>query len=294
MTSHTAKNPLKFFLFALLLIAVDQASKLLVHHYMAPGFAGQVRLIGDWFKLYYVTNPGMAFGMQIDHEYGKLFLTTFRLGAMVFIAWYIIRLSVRGATSGLLWAMAMILAGAIGNLIDSIFYGVLIGNAPYGSPTPWFHGQVIDMVFVDFWEGFVPEWVPVWGGQYYTTPIFNFADACIFVGVCIILIFQGTFFPRLDDPEEVAESDETTESVTMEQLTENETTTNSDDNIIVSSEAPTEANENTVPESSVVEHNNEVAEAPSTPSSEPIEEIIPPAASPLSEVPDTNSKDTNA
>jgi signal peptidase II len=210
MTSHTAKNPFKFFLFALLLIGVDQASKMLVHQYMSPGFAGQIRIIGDWLKLYYVTNPGMAFGMQIDHEYGKLFLTTFRLGAMVFIAWYMVRLATRGASGGLLWAMAMILAGAIGNLIDSIFYGVLIGNAPYGSPTPWFHGQVIDMVFIDFWEGFVPDWIPVWGGQYYTTPIFNFADACIFVGVCIILMFQGTFFPRLEESHDhlVTESNE--------------------------------------------------------------------------------------
>jgi len=225
MTSHTAKNPFKFFLFALLLIAVDQTSKLLVNHYMSPGFAGQIRIIGDWLKLYYVTNPGMAFGMQIDHEYGKLFLTTFRLGAMVFIAWYMVRLAVRGASSGLLWAMAMILAGAIGNLIDSIFYGVLIGNAPYGSPTPWFHGQVIDMVFIDFWEGFVPEWVPVWGGQYYTTPIFNFADACIFVGVCVILMFQGTFFPRLEDHHSEEQSGQESEidsqSGTMEPILEN-------------------------------------------------------------------------
>ncbi len=209
--TQSPKGPLKFFLFALLLIGVDQASKLLVHQYMSPGFAGQIRLIGDWFKLYYVTNPGMAFGMQIDHEYGKLFLTVFRLGAMIFIAGYMLRLAQKGASNGLLWAMAMILAGAIGNLIDSIFYGVLIDNAPYGSPTPWFHGQVIDMVFIDFWEGFVPDWVPVWGGQYYTTPIFNFADACIFIGVCIILMFQGTFFPRLDEHEEIEEAPKTDE-----------------------------------------------------------------------------------
>ena len=221
--TQSQKNPLKYFLFALLLIGLDQASKLLVHHYMSPGFAGQIRIIGDWLKLYYVTNPGMAFGMQIDHEYGKLFLTVFRLGAMVFIAWYMIKLAQKGASSGLLWAMSMILAGAIGNLVDSIFYGVLIGNAPYGSPTPWFHGQVIDMVFVDFWEGFVPEWVPVWGGQYYTTPIFNFADACIFVGVCIILVFQGTFFPKLDEEEEETPSEKTitaTEEASVEETSD--------------------------------------------------------------------------
>jgi signal peptidase II len=246
MTSHTAKNPFKYFLFAILLIAVDQASKLLVNHYMSPGFAGQIRIIGDWLKLYYVTNPGMAFGMQIDHEYGKLFLTSFRLGAMVFIAWYMVRLAKRGASSGLLWAMAMILAGAIGNLIDSIFYGVLIGNAPYGSPTPWFHGQVIDMVFIDFWEGFVPEWIPVWGGQYYTTPIFNFADACIFIGVCIILMFQGTFFPRLEEPHSEIELE-----IEMQSEVGNETI--SEENSIEESETPVNKEENDKSDEVIIE-----------------------------------------
>lgn len=188
------KNPFKFFLLALLLIALDQGVKLAVHHYMAPGFAGQIKLVGDWLKLHYVLNPGMAFGMQLGYEYGKLLLSVFRLFAMVGIGYYLVYLAYRGAPDGLLWAMAMILAGAVGNVIDSTFYGVLLGNAPYGSPTPWFHGQVIDMIFVDVWEGFIPDWVPVWGGQYYSTPIFNVADACIFIGVCLILFFQRRFF----------------------------------------------------------------------------------------------------
>jgi len=171
---------------------------------MQPGFSGQISLIGNWFKLHYVLNPGMAFGMQLGHEYGKLFLTLFRLVAMFAIGWYLIHLAKTGAAKGLLWALSMILAGAVGNVIDSTFYGVLLDNAPYGSPTPWFHGQVIDMIFVDFWEGFVPEWVPVWGGQYYSTPIFNIADSCIFIGVCSILIFQGSFHSpdHNIDPEE--------------------------------------------------------------------------------------------
>lgn len=188
------KNPLKYFLFAFLLIGIDQASKLAVHHYMQPGFAGQLSLIGNWFKLHYVLNPGMAFGMQLTHDYGKLILSLFRLVAMAGIGWYLIHLARQGAPNGLLWAMAMILAGAVGNVIDSTFYGVLLNNAPYGSPTPWFHGQVIDMVFVDVWEGFIPDWVPLWGGQYYSTPIFNIADSCIFIGVCLILFFQRRFF----------------------------------------------------------------------------------------------------
>lgn len=190
---NQSRNPTPYLVFSLLLIAIDQASKLLVYKYMDPGFSGQIPLIGNWLKLHYVLNPGMAFGMQLGHEYGKLFLTLFRLVAMGAIGWYLIHLARSGASKGLLWALAMILAGAVGNVIDSTFYGVFLKNAPYGSPTPWFHGQVIDMIFVDFWEGFIPDWVPVWGGQYYSTPIFNIADSCIFVGVCSILIFQGSF-----------------------------------------------------------------------------------------------------
>lgn len=204
------KNPLKFLLLSLALIALDQGVKLAVHYYMEPGFAGQIKLLGDWLKLHYVLNPGMAFGMQLGHEYGKLILSVFRLIAMFGIGWYLVHLAQRGAPNGLLWAMAMILAGAVGNVIDSTFYGVLLDNAPYGSPTPWFHGQVIDMIFVDIWEGFIPDWVPIWGGQYYSTPIFNIADSCIFIGVCIILFFQRQFFAEHPHPDDTLLPGETT------------------------------------------------------------------------------------
>lgn len=209
------KNPIPYFLLAFLLIAIDQGVKLAVHFYMTPGFAGQIKLIGDWLKLHYVLNPGMAFGMQLGYEYGKLLLSVFRLFAMVGIGYYLVQLAHRGAPNGLLWAMAMILAGAVGNVIDSTFYGVFLHNAPYGSPTPWFHGQVIDMIFVDVWEGFIPEWVPVWGGQYYSTPIFNVADSCIFVGVCLILLFQRRFFSGIQPDESLLpdEPDATNASV---------------------------------------------------------------------------------
>ena len=222
---NQSRNPTPYLLFSILLIGIDQISKLLVYKYMEPGFSGQISLIGNWFKLHYVLNPGMAFGMQLGHEYGKLFLTLFRLVAMFAIGWYLVHLARSGAAKGLLWALSMILAGAVGNVIDSTFYGVLLDNAPYGSPTPWFHGQVIDMIFVDFWEGFVPDWVPVWGGQYYSTPIFNVADSCIFVGVCSILIFQGSFHSphhtdEVQDNEDLAETQEDNQGLDITNRTE--------------------------------------------------------------------------
>lgn len=200
------QHPAKYLAVSFVLVCIDQASKLLVHYYMEPGYAGQIPLIGSWLKLHYVLNPGMAFGMQLGLAYGKLFLTLFRLVAMFGIGWYMVRLARQHANSLLLWAIALILAGAAGNVIDSTFYGVFLNNAPYGSPTPWFHGQVIDMIFVDPWEGFLPDWVPVWGGQYYSTPIFNIADACIFIGVCIMLVFQGSFYHPIQEEVEVAEA----------------------------------------------------------------------------------------
>lgn len=184
-----------YFAITLAVIVIDQAVKLLVHYEMDFGTAGQIKVFGDWFKLHYTTNPGMAFGMQIGSEYGKLILTSFRLIAMFGIGYYLHMLIQKKSHPGYLICIAMILGGAIGNLIDSVFYGVWLGNAPFDAPSPWFHGQVVDMFYIDIWEGFIPEWIPLLGGSYTALwPIFNIADASIFVGVAIILIFQKRFF----------------------------------------------------------------------------------------------------
>lgn len=185
----------KYFAIAFLVIIVDQAVKMVVHYQMDFGTPGQIKVIGEWFKLHYTTNPGMAFGMQIGSEYGKLILTSFRLVAMFGIGYYLYYIISKKMHTGYVICISMILGGAIGNLIDSIFYGVWLGNAPYNAPSHWFHGQVIDMFYIDIWEGYIPDWVPLWGGSYTALwPIFNIADASIFVGVAIILIFQGRFF----------------------------------------------------------------------------------------------------
>ncbi len=187
----------KYFGISLLVILIDQAVKMIVHFEMDFGSPGQIQVFGDWFKLHYTTNPGMAFGMEIGSEYGKLILTSFRLVAMAGIGYYLYHIITHKNHPVFIVCIAMILGGAIGNLVDSIFYGIWLNNAPYNAPSPWFHGQVVDMFYFDIWEGYLPDWVPIWGGDYTALwPIFNIADASIFIGVAIILIFQGRFFPE--------------------------------------------------------------------------------------------------
>jgi signal peptidase II len=192
------KNPvLKYFLISLVIILIDQAVKMLVHYNMTMGSNGQILIFGTWFKLHYLTNPGMAFGMKLDFTYGKLILTVFRIGAMFAIGYYLYSLIQKQTPKGLLICIALILGGAIGNLIDSVFYGVLLDNAPFDAPSAWFHGQVIDMFYIDIWEGYLPDWIPLLGGDYMALwPVFNIADASIFTSICIILVFQKRFFNK--------------------------------------------------------------------------------------------------
>jgi len=180
----------KYLLLSFLVIFLDQATKLLVHFKMEYGLQGQIMLLGDWLKLHYTLNPGMAFGMQLGGENGKLLLTSFRILAIGGLVFYLFHLIRTKAHKAYITCIALITGGAAGNLIDSIFYGVLLGNAPEGSPSPWLHGQVVDMIYVDIWEGFLPDWLPVVGGQYYALwPIFNIADASIFCSIIALMIF---------------------------------------------------------------------------------------------------------
>lgn len=182
------KGPWKYYLLALFVILIDQALKLWVHTNMQMGPQGAIRLLGDWFKLHYTLNPGMAFGIQFGFRYGKLVLTLGRLVATFVIGYHMWRLwQGEAMLRGQLWGWALVLGGAIGNVIDSILYAVLLDNAPYNAPMTWFHGQVIDMLYLDLWEARIPGWVPLIGNSYFAAlPIFNLADTAIFLGILLI------------------------------------------------------------------------------------------------------------
>jgi signal peptidase II len=169
-------------------IILDQILKLWVHAHMQLN--DHIYIIGEKFQLHYILNNGMAFGMQWGGDYGKLLLSLFRMVAVGVIIWYIRSLIKKNSHWGLIFAMSLILAGALGNIIDSMFYGILFQHKPF------LFGEVIDMLYFPIMRGTFPSWVPMWGGEDFEffRPIFNLADSCITTGVCIILVFQKVFF----------------------------------------------------------------------------------------------------
>lgn len=191
-----------YFLLALAIIILDQVVKYatFVNRYDLP-----VNVIGDWFKINYVLNPGMAFGAKFGGAFGKLFLSVFRIVAVTFIAIYLKKLYKSGAKKGLLITISMIFAGAIGNTIDSMFYGLLNPEnlLVEEAPIKLFYGKVIDMFHLDLVTVHVPKWFPIFSDTYYPLwPVFNIADASIFIAVSIILIFQKKFFENKPQSQE--------------------------------------------------------------------------------------------
>jgi signal peptidase II len=232
---------IKYFLIALVVIVIDQVSKLLVYHNMY--LHQEINVLGEWFKLHYLLNPGMAFGIRWESEFGKLALTVFRIVAMCGITYYLITMAKKKAHSGFLVCLALILGGAIGNVIDSTFYGVFLNNAPVDSPTKWFHGQVIDMLYFPLFDFYWPEWVPFKGGEYFEffSPVFNIADSSIFIGVATILISQKKFFA--DQFEVTTETTVQDEIVQPEQNPESSVSSVNAEEVTASDENPVQPEE---------------------------------------------------
>lgn len=193
-----------FTLIAIILIA-DQLIKTWVRTHIQLNY-GEVRLLGNRGMLQYTLNNGMAFGWEIGGEGGKLFLTIFRILAVAAIGFGLVYLIKHKYHRGLITCVALIFAGAMGNIVDSTFYGLIYQHHPL------FEGQVVDMFHFPLFTGIWPSWVPKLGGQEFTffDPVFNLADASISVGVIAILIFQKRYFKR-GHPEPVSPNSEVVE-----------------------------------------------------------------------------------
>jgi signal peptidase II len=196
-------------LIIVLIIIADQALKIWIKTHYPYGDTGITGL--RWFKLYFIENKGMAWGWEFGGEWGKMILTLFRLVAVIFGTWYLGKIIKRGYSRGFIICAGLIYAGALGNLIDSMFYGMFFDESPTGNGygyvanmfpahgyAGFLHGRVVDMLYFPLIKSNFPSWFPFVGGDEFEffSPIFNIADASISIGVITLLVFQKRFFKK--------------------------------------------------------------------------------------------------
>lgn len=199
----------KLLILGVILVVIDQVIKILVKTNMQIG--EHFSVIGNWFQIFFIENEGMAFGMKFGGAVGKFLLSFFRIALSGVLCWWIaslVRKSVGGdgrlallpdgkpvVPTGVLTGLTLITAGAFGNIIDSLFYGVIFDYAPL------MFGRVVDMFYFPIIDTFWPSWVPFVAGDrlLFFAPVFNFADSCVTVGAFYLILFQNRFFTRAEE-----------------------------------------------------------------------------------------------
>ena len=190
----------KYSLVVAVVLIVDQILKVWIKTNL---ILGQEIHFFDWFIIHFTENRGMAFGFEFGGKYGKYFLSIFRTIAIIGISFYWIKLIKSDVKKGVIYSVSLILAGAIGNMIDSAFYGMIFSDsygqiATYlnGGYSSFLQGNVVDMFYFPIFDGYIPDWFPFVGGDHFIffRPVFNIADASISIGVINILIFHRSFF----------------------------------------------------------------------------------------------------
>ncbi len=199
-------NSKKSILLIIVVVLIDQISKIYIKTHFK---LGDEVVIFNWFKIHFIENNGAAWGTELGGKTGKLILTLFRLCAIVGIGIWLKNTIKEKAHRLLTIAVSLIFCGALGNIIDSVLYGIIFNDShgkianftttdAYGT---LFHGKVVDMLYFPIWQGILPDWIPVMGGQFFTffNAIFNVADAAISIGVMILFFFNKTIFPKKEN-----------------------------------------------------------------------------------------------
>jgi signal peptidase II len=200
----------KTFLVIAIILFIDQASKIYIKTHFE---LGQELKVFEWFRLFFIENEGMAWGAKlsdisshINDSSAKLFLTIFRIFALFGIGYWLHQSLQKSASKILIISLALVFSGALGNIIDSVFYGILFDGSLGQTSTLFasesyasvFHGNVVDMLYFPLFKGYFPEWIPFIGGNYFSffEPVFNVADMAISTGVGLLLVFNKKIFPK--------------------------------------------------------------------------------------------------